>query len=266
MLNPVVSVRSLSLDVPDGKVVTFISDVHLGLGDRATDQRREQHLVSLLRSAATRSAHIVIVGDLFDLWFDYSSVIPRWHVRTLAALAECRDAGVPISYLIGNHDFGHHTYFRDELGIKVDLGDVDLTIGSTRLYISHGDGKAHNDTGYLMLRGILRNRVAQLLYRWIHPDLGIGLASATSRTSRDHTSAKDYGPHDGLRDFAAQQTARGYDYVVMGHRHRATVETVGSGTYINLGHWLGEQATYGEYDPRSGFALKHWPPDTAATL
>ena len=97
-------------------------------------------------------------------------------------------------------------------------------------------------------------------------NLGIGLASATSRTSRDHTSAKDYGAHDGLRDFAAQQTARGYDYVVMGHRHRATVETVGSGTYINLGHWLGEQASYGEYDPRSGFALKHWPPDTAATL
>lgn len=264
MLNPVVSVRSLRMDVPDGKVVTFLSDVHLGLGDRTTDRVRERLLVALLRKAATDSSHIIIVGDLFDLWFDYSSVIPRWHVRTLAALAECRDAGVLITYLIGNHDFGHHSFFRDELGIDIDGGDLDVVIGSTRLYVSHGDGKAHNDTGYLMLRALLRNRVAQWLYRWIHPDIGIGLAATTSRTSRDHTSAKDYGPHDGLRDFAAEMIARGYGYVVMGHRHRAAVETIGNGTYINLGHWLGERATYGVFDPRSGFALKHWPPESAS--
>jgi len=255
MFEPVVSLRSLHVDVPPGKVVTFISDVHLGYGSRERDKKREDMLLPILTACAETSAHLFIVGDLFDLWFDYKTAIPRWHVRTLAALQELRAGGLPITYLIGNHDFGHNTYFREELGIEVDRGDVSATINGTRCYISHGDGKAHNDKGYLVLRSILRNRLAQWLYRWIHPDLGISLASRTSHGSRDHTSEKDYGPHDGLRDFALSTIDQGYDLVIMGHRHHANIVQHGAGTYVNLGHWLGDGATYGVFSPEEGFRL-----------
>ncbi len=257
MFSPVVSLRRMSVDVPPGKEVIFISDVHLGFGDRERDRHREDRLIRLLRDIRPTCCHLFIVGDLFDYWFDYRTAVPRRFVRTLAALQELRQSGLPITYQMGNHDFGHATYFRDELGIEVERGDLDVDIAGTRFYISHGDGKATNDTGYLILRSVLRNRVAQWLYRILHPDIGIGMAAKTSHGSRDYTSDKDYGPEDGLRAFAQQQLQKGYDIVVMGHRHHATHERIAGGQYVNLGHWLGDAATYARFDPTRGIRVIH---------
>lgn len=255
MLSPVVSLTSLDLKVPHGKSVMFLSDVHLGYGDRSSDRQREDRLLAVLASALQSSSHVVIVGDLFDFWFDYSTVIPARFVRTLSALHTLVDAGINVVYLMGNHDFGHYRYFEQELKIPVILGDVSATVGSKRLYIAHGDGKAHNDSGYLVLRAVLRNKLAQWLYRKLHPDLGISLASRTSHGSRDFTGTREYGSRDGLRDFAEARIAEGYDVVVMGHRHVAEVTSIDSGLYINLGHWLGGQAPYGLYSEEEGFMM-----------
>ena len=65
-MSPVVSVRPLQIDVPEGKEVVFISDVHLGFGDRSTDKERENRLIHLLRDIRSTCCHLIIVGDLFD--------------------------------------------------------------------------------------------------------------------------------------------------------------------------------------------------------
>jgi UDP-2,3-diacylglucosamine hydrolase len=154
MFSPVVSVRNLIIEVPEGRDVTFISDVHLGFGDRETDRNRERVLIQALSDIKNTTCHLFVVGDLFDFWFDYKTTIPKGHVRTLAMLHDFVDAGIPITYLMGNHDFGHWRYFQEEIGIKVEMGDIDALIGGKRFYISHGDGKASNDRGYLILRSI----------------------------------------------------------------------------------------------------------------
>lgn len=255
MFSPVVSVKRLEVTVPTGRRVLFVSDVHLGLGAQEADRQRESVLLQLLSQAAENAAHVFIVGDLFDYWFDYKHVVPHKHIRTLAALAHLRGDGVPITYLMGNHDFGHRSYFQGELGIEVEQGDVAATINGKRFYISHGDGKAANDRGYLLLRAILRSKAAQWLYRGLHPDIGIGLAARTSHSSRTYTDAKEYGS-DGLRTFASERIAEGYDVVVMGHRHKAVEERINNGLYINLGDWLGATATYGEFFPPGEPSLK----------
>ena len=252
MFSPVLSLRSLSVSVPAGRAVYFISDVHLGYGDPAVDRAREDLLLNVMHRLLVDVGHLFIVGDLFDVWFDYKKVIPRTHLRTLHALQTLRNADIPITYLMGNHDFGHDSYFREELGIAIDGGDVVASIGSKRFYISHGDGKAHNDTGYLILRSVLRNRAAQAVYRWLHPNLGITLASRTSEGSRDYTSDKDYGSVDGLKDFGALKLHEGFDVVVMGHRHQPVFAPLKGGLYVNLGHWLGSEPTFGRYDPLRG--------------
>lgn len=255
MFSPVVSVRNLIIEVPEGRDVTFISDVHLGFGDRETDRNRERVLIQALSDIKNTTCHLFVVGDLFDFWFDYKTTIPKGHVRTLAMLHDFVDAGIPITYLMGNHDFGHWRYFQEEIGIKVEMGDIDALIGGKRFYISHGDGKASNDRGYLILRSILRSRVAQSVFRFLHPDFGIRLASRTSQSSRDFTASKDYGTSDGLRDFAQSKLSEGYDVVVMGHRHKSTFERINHGLYVNLGDWLGSAPMLGRFTPRDGMQL-----------
>jgi UDP-2,3-diacylglucosamine hydrolase len=92
----------------------FISDVHLGYGPRADDREREQRLLRTLdeifiEAKADNVGAVYIVGDLFDSWFEFASVIPRRHVRTIAALARIAEI-VPVEYLMGNHDFGHKDF------------------------------------------------------------------------------------------------------------------------------------------------------------
>jgi UDP-2,3-diacylglucosamine hydrolase len=226
----------------------FFSDVHLGLGSEDSSRERERKLVRFLEMVgASAPESLWIVGDLFDYWFEYRSVIPNKFVRTLAAISKLVDAGVPVEYVIGNHDFGHRAFFTDELGVQVHGDDVERTIAGRRVYISHGDGKAFNDTGYLILKRVLRSPISNALFRVIHPDIGIGVASWMSRRSRQHTEGKDYsggprdGEADGLQHFAQQKiTDEGFDLVVMGHNHLPVRRDYPGGTYINLGTWLGD--------------------------
>jgi UDP-2,3-diacylglucosamine hydrolase len=254
--------ETIEVRAAPGRPVYFISDVHLGYGTANSDAARENLLVELLQRAARDASHVFIVGDLFDAWFDYRHVIPNGHVRTLASLATLRSAGVPVTYLMGNHDFAHYRYFRDVLGIAVHAGDVEAVFGDMRWYIAHGDGKAFNDGAYLLLRGLLRNRLAQALYRLIHPDLGIWLASKASHGSRDYTTARDFGQEDGLRAFATSRIEAGFDVVVMGHRHQVRQEHIGTGLYVNLGHWLCPQPTFALFNPGTQTMqvgmVQHW--------
>jgi UDP-2,3-diacylglucosamine hydrolase len=234
-------------------MIYFISDLHLGLGDRTEDRERERELLRFLALAKPDCERLFIVGDLFDYWFEYATVVPHNHVRTLAALADYADNGIPVDYLIGNHDFGHHSFFRDELGITIHHGDLETTLNGKRFYLAHGDGKAFNDRGYLILRSVLRNKTALWLWKWLHPDLGVGFASSVSRKSRAHTSEKQFGnERDGLECFAEEQILKhGCDVVIMGHLHkpiRQQFETpTASGVYINTGDWL-HHRTYADFD------------------
>ncbi len=219
-------------------MIYFISDVHLGIQNRAEDKLRENLLLEFLESITGKCDTLFIVGDLFDYWFEYRTVIPKYFYRTLTALGKLRESGAGIEYLMGNHDFGHRTFFEEEFGVTIHKNDIIRKIGVKKFYISHGDGKSYKDTGYKILKRILRNRAAQFLFRLLHPDVGIGMASGSSRKSRVYTDKKSYGEGDGMRDFAAARISEGFDYVIMGHRHKLIHEKLGNGSYINLGEWI----------------------------
>lgn len=240
----------------ENKKVYFFSDVHLGFFDRKRDKKREDTLLAFLESIKHHCTTLVILGDLFDYWFEYHHVVPKYFYRTLAKLAEFRSNGIEVIYLMGNHDFGHRIFFSEELDIPVIRNDIERTFLGKRFYLSHGDGKAYNDRLYLILRSILRNKVAGWLFERIHPDWGISLASQSSKTSRQYTSVKNYGEREGMIDFAKDRISEGFDYVVMGHRHIADIIPFGNGFYVNLGDWLSE-AKYGVFDGES-FKIEHF--------
>jgi UDP-2,3-diacylglucosamine hydrolase len=70
----------------------IIGDTQLGVGPPDLERR----LIGFLRHVAVQAKSLIINGDLFDFWFEWRTVIPRDHFRTLATLGDARDAGVDV--------------------------------------------------------------------------------------------------------------------------------------------------------------------------
>lgn len=216
----------------------FFSDVHLGMSSKEEEKTKEKILITFLESIRADAKEIFIVGDLFDYWIEYKNAVPKGYYKVFAKISDLIDDGIKITYLAGNHDFWKGKYFKDEFGIDINFDPIERTLDSKKFFIHHGDGLAFKDTGYKILKKVLRNPFSQFLYRWVHPDIGIRLARKTSKTSRTHTHNKDYSSKDGLQEFAKQKLNQGYDFILMGHRHFPTITKYGEGIYVNLGDWI----------------------------
>ena len=101
--------------------VYFASDLHLGAPDYESSLQREKAFVQWLDQISADASDLYLLGDIFDMWFDYKRVVPRGYVRLLGKLAELSDAGLQIHYFIGNHDMWALDYFEKELGAKIYL-------------------------------------------------------------------------------------------------------------------------------------------------
>jgi UDP-2,3-diacylglucosamine hydrolase len=228
------------------KTYFFISDIHLGLLSHKEEREREKLVVKFLEYAKDSCDELFIIGDLFDYWFEYKRVIQKGFIRTLAALAAFETLGKKVHYIIGNHDFMHRNFFESEVGVKLYNGPIEIMLNDKKFFMAHGDGLVKNDLGYKILKKILRNKSVQRAYSIIHPDLGIKIASKTSKTSRGYTSGKHYGQIDGLLETAKQKIDAGSDYVIFGHSHTPAFEKYNNGFYINLGTWL-DKPCYGKF-------------------
>jgi len=237
------------------KTYFFISDIHLGLRTQEEEKLKEKLLLKFLRYAEKECDELFIVGDLFDHWFEYKHVIQKGFIRTLSALSEFNDNGKKIHYLIGNHDFLHRDFFEKEINTILYKNPIDVNLNGKKFYIGHGDGLVENDFGYKILKGILRNRFLQKAYSLLHPDLGIKIASLTSRTSRDYTAQKKYGAKDGLFETAKVKIDEGYDYIIFGHSHERAYINYKNGIYINLGAWL-DKPCFGKFTNK--FEIIDW--------
>lgn len=234
----------------------FISDAHLGLDSNDKEKEKEEKLLGFLHHVRERGTHLFIVGDLFDTWFEYRTVIPKGFHRLFTSLEDLTRKGVEVHYVVGNHDYWMGNFFHEFLGITIHVEPFAVAIDGKKFYLHHGDGLAGNDVGYRILKKILRSPLNIWLYSLLHPDIGIALAKISSRRSRRHTVKKNYGSEDGLQKFAAKKINEGNDYVIMGHRHNPVVAPLGSGTYINLGDWI-SFFTYAEFSD-GHMELKTW--------
>lgn len=223
--------------------VYFFSDVHLGLGSREKERAKEDRLLQFFDAIRPNTDQLFIVGDLFDFWFDYKTVIPRGFHRTLAGLQAFVDRKATVHYLIGNHDCWMGDFFETEIGVVLHRNPFMADIQGKNVYIHHGDGLADNDLGYRMIKPVLRNPLAIRMYRWLHPDIGVPIARGTSRSSREYTTVKHYGEGTGMLRNAQDFMAAGADIVVMGHHHQASRHDFPEGTYVNLGEWI-TRSTY----------------------
>jgi UDP-2,3-diacylglucosamine hydrolase len=236
-----------------GKKVYFLSDFHLGAPNDTESRKREDRLVRFLQDARKDAGIIFIVGDIFDFWFEYKTVVPKGFVRILGTLAQMADEGIQLHIFTGNHDLWMQDYLSKELNAKLYFEPQAFTIQNKQFLIGHGDGLGPGDKGYKRLKKIFTNPICQWLFRWLHPDAGIQLANYFSRKSRAKTGNADeifLGEDKEWLILYTKEKAKTMevDFFIFGHRHYAIdLKINDKSRYINLGDWI-RLNTYAVFD------------------
>lgn len=251
-----------------GKKIYFLSDFHLGTPDAESSLAREKKIVDFLNSIRHDAAMIFIVGDMFDFWFEYRKVVPKGFVRLLGKLAELSDAGISISFFVGNHDMWMRTYFQEELGIPVYFEPKTYELMGKKFLVGHGDGLGPGDYGYKLLKKLFRNPLAQWLFGILPPSVGLGIANYYSRRSRAATGAEDDRflgeENEWLLMYCKEVLQKEhFDFFVFGHRHLPIDFLLNPGAsvpsrYLNLGDWI-HYDSYVEFDGVNA-VLKYYKP------
>jgi UDP-2,3-diacylglucosamine hydrolase len=231
------------------------SDAHLGFAPKSV----HDSVLGFLKHCRTAARSVVINGDLFEFWFEWKTVIPRSSFRILAAMADLRDAGIPVVMVAGNHDCWGGDVLTGDVGVDYRLEPFEGAIGRWQTRIEHGDGlRPAEDRRYRMLRRVMRNRFAIRSFRWLHPDLATPIAGGSSNASRKHTYAsRDEGR--GLRAAAERALAARPDLelLLFGHSHSTALERMSpTQVYANAGSWLDRSTFLRITEDR--IALREW--------
>jgi UDP-2,3-diacylglucosamine hydrolase len=229
--------------MPEPRCAYFVADAHLGQGTADSNRARERDLLRLFDIVLEERAALYVGGDLFDFWFEYGYTVPKRYVSVLQKMGELRRAGLLVSYVGGNHDFWIGDYLRRELDVAFTDAPLPLNIQGRRILLAHGDGMGPGDHGYKLLKRVLRNGLARGLFRWIHPDIGIPLATLTSHTSRHHAPRAKRSEEWLLRTIAQPVFHEGYDALVLAHYHVPVHRRESDGELLVLGDWI-ERRTY----------------------
>jgi UDP-2,3-diacylglucosamine hydrolase len=235
------------------KNIYFLSDFHLGAPNAQASLVREKKVVQFLNQIKNTAAEIFIVGDMFDFWYEYKTVVPKGYVRLLGKLAELSDAGVKLHFFVGNHDMWMKTYLQTELNMPVYFEPQAFVFNQKTFFIGHGDGLGPGDKGYKRLKKLFRNPVCQWLFGALPPVVGIGIANYLSRSSRAQTGTTDatfLGEQgEWLIAYCKKKlTQKHYNYFIFGHRHLPiNFNLSATSTYVNLGDWI-NYFTYAVFD------------------
>ena len=250
------------MQLAKGKKVYFSSDNHLGAPDMESSLIREKKFVRWLEEIRRDAAAIFLLGDLFDFWFEYKTVVPRGFVRVLGKLAEISDSGIPIYFFVGNHDLWMRDYFETELNIPVYHEPQKFVFNEKKFFVGHGDGKGPGDKGYKRMKKLFTSPFFQWLFRWLHPELGVRIAQYMSVKNKLISGEEDKKFLGEDKEWLAQYARRKletehFDFFVFGHRHLPMeIQINDQSVYFNLGDWINHY-TYGVFDGEA-FELKKY--------
>jgi len=231
--------------------IYFASDVHLGLPNYKESLSREKYFVRWLDSIKQDAREIVLLGDIFDFWFEYKRAIPRGFTRFLGKLCELTDSGIPVHFFTGNHDMWIFDYLPRETGIILHKEPIIKEYSGEKFFLAHGDGLGPGDNSYKLLKKIFASKFSQWLFARFHPNIGIWIANTWSTHSRYSRETKPFEGEDKewlILYSKKLLKSEDFDFMVYGHRHLPMDLKLNEKTrYINLGDWI-TNFTYGVFD------------------
>jgi UDP-2,3-diacylglucosamine hydrolase len=169
------------------KNIYFLSDAHLAFREDEIEVEKRQKLLAFLEYIANdrQADALYLVGDIFDFWFEWYHVVPKYWFPVLFRFRQLTEAGIKVYFITGNHDFYTGSYLEKEIGITCFNEYCEFERDSKRFFVAHGDGYAGKDRGYRLLKRIIRNPFSIFLYKtFISADLGMQMARWFSHSSR----------------------------------------------------------------------------------
>ena len=238
------------------KYIYFLSDAHLG--SLAVESRRtqERRLVNFLDAVKEKAMAVYLMGDMFDFWYEYKTVVPKGFTRFLGKLSELTDAGVEVHYFTGNHDIWMHDYLEKECGVIMHRDTAEtLEIYGQMFYMGHGDGLGKLTRGFKFIRGIFHSKICQTLFSALHPRWGVSFGLKWAKQSRLKRKDGKEPPYQGENNEVLCVYAKEYlkthpeiNYFIFGHRHiELDLMLSRECRLLLLGDWI-TQFTYARFD------------------
>lgn len=210
------------------KNIYFLSDAHLGSRAIAHDRQRERRLVRFLDDIKHKADAVYLLGDIFDFWFEYKTVVPRGFTRLLGKLGELTDMGVEVHFFVGNHDMWTTDYLEKECGVTLHREPFTVELADKIFFLAHGDGLGDRNLSFRFLRAVFRNAVCRRLFATIHPRWAMDFGLSWAAHNRKKHSLEDGGepPYMGEEKEPLVCFAKRYlkshpqvNFFLFGHRH-----------------------------------------------
>ena len=242
----------------------FLSDIHLGLR-----QARVRELNEFLRGV--EAGCIVLVGDIVDaLSLARRAFWSAEHTQVVRTLLARQRAGARLIYIPGNHDASLAMLAQMLQGqFEVHREWVHRTAQGARLLVMHGDqldgavvcppwltrlGDAAHELTVAANHHV--NNVRRALGKPYWP-LAEYLKLRVGTSRRYIEQFEQLAAHYAL--------AHGYDGVICGHIHRASLQRIDGTLYANCGDWVESCSALIESE-RGELQLLRWPNQQGVVL
>lgn len=225
--------------------VYFIADAHF-CNPRHPSETPRRRLFTRFLETIPDNATIFLLGDIFDFYFEYGTVVSKRYFDVFYALHDCSRRGVSVHFLGGNHDSWFDSFLRDDLGLTLHGDEVLVACQGRKICCTHGDLLLPDDRGYKTIRTIIRNPIMIKAARLIlHPDLmdaiAVGLSNRSKRKDRTNQSTVANRMAESAN---ASFFSRSNDIFIMGHVHYPIHRVKGGKEFMIVGDWI-KNHTYG---------------------
>jgi len=232
-------------------MIYFLSDLHLGLPNYDKNLPRERKIVKFLDSIKHDATDIYFLGDVFEFWYEWTHVIPKYFSRFFGKLAELSDSGIKLHYFTGNHDIWAYGYFEKEFGMKIYRKPLKLQLNNNKILLAHGDGLGPGDKLYKMLKKFFANKFLQWCFsNLLHPNLAFKIAFKISyKRDACNKNPQFRKEQEWLVQYARNSESKEhFDYYIFGHRHIPIEYKINEkSALIILGDWI-TKFTYAQFD------------------
>lgn len=219
--------------------VYFLADFHFRDNRLLEEVARRRRFADFM-STVPRGAAVFLLGDTFDFYFEYASVVPKRYFDVLRTLHDTALRGVDVHFVAGNHDAWYSNFLRDDVGVTPHSDDTFIESQGRRVWCTHGDLHIPGDRVYKAIRAVIRNRtVVSAARALIHPDLMSAIARRISDGSkrRNRRSVEAMARQLAARP-AAEFFSRGNDAIVMGHIHYPLHQVMDGKDLVIVGDWI----------------------------